>query len=81
MIIHDFSAHSETGKPTGPRFPDIEVELVGHDGNAFAVLGRVQRGLRKGGATHDDIEQFMAEAMSGDYDHLLRVCTEWVNVS
>ena len=44
------------------RFPEVVVELVGHDGNAFAILGKVSRALRKGGATKEEVDEFMAEA-------------------
>jgi len=58
---------------------DITVQLVGQDGNAFAVLGAVSKALRRGG--HSDlVDAYMSEAMSGDYDHLLQVSMEYVNV-
>ncbi len=31
-----------------PTYPHITVELTGHDGNAFAILGRVLQALRQG---------------------------------
>lgn len=58
-----------------------KVKLSGTDGNAFAVLGKVSTALRRHGhMTSDEIEEFMADAMSGDYDHLLRVCMDYVDV-
>jgi hypothetical protein len=72
------------------RYPDIEVELVGTDGNAFAILGTVKKALQRGlvadgsytaGEIADQVRQFMDEAMSGDYDHLLQTCMKWVSVS
>jgi hypothetical protein len=60
---------------------DIEVELVGHDGNAFAIMGKVKDALKRNGASSDDIDEYMKESMSGDYDNLLRTAMEWVNVS
>ena len=62
------------------RFPEVVVELVGHDGNAFAILGKVSRALRKGGATKEEVDEFMAEATSGDYENLLATCMRWVEV-
>jgi hypothetical protein len=61
------------------KFPDVTVELVGQDGNAFAILGRVAAALRKAGHT-DSVDEYMREAMSGDYDNLLRVTAQTVNV-
>jgi hypothetical protein len=60
---------------------DIEVELVGHDGNAFAILGKVSRALRNAGVKTDEITAFKAEATAGDYNHLLATCMRWVHVS
>lgn len=62
------------------RHPEITVQLTGHDGNAFAILGRVIAALRKGGATTAEVNEFQKEAMSGDYDHLLQTAMVWVNV-
>lgn len=62
-----------------PLYPDVTVKLVGEDGNAFAILGRVRRALRDAGHA-DAAQQFMTEAMSGDYDHLLRTAARYVEV-
>lgn len=58
----------------------IEVELIGHDGDAFAILGRVSREMKRAKVEKSIIDAFMAEAMSADYDNLLRVCMEYVEV-
>jgi hypothetical protein len=63
------------------KYPNIEVTLTGEDGNAFAILGAVRLALRKAGVSSDEIRTFIDEATSGDYDHLLATCMEWVNVS
>tara|TARA_R100000789_G_scaffold60093_1_gene57551 strand:+ start:236 stop:439 length:204 start_codon:yes stop_codon:yes gene_type:complete len=59
---------------------DIDVQLTGKDGNAFAILAAVVKGLKKAGASPVEVDEFQQEAMSGDYDHLLQVCMRWVNV-
>lgn len=61
------------------KFPDVTVPLVGEDGNAFSILGRVTKAMRKAGLSEEDIDAYMNEAMEGDYDHLLRVTMETVN--
>ena len=60
---------------------NITVELVGHDGNAFAIMGRVRSALKKAGATEEELTQYSNESMSGDYDNLLRVAMQWVEVA
>lgn len=65
---------------TDVKYPNIKVQLVGTDGNAFSILGNVKRELRRGGVSAEEQESFMEEAMSGDYDHLLATCMKWVDV-
>jgi len=62
------------------KYPEAEVQLTGEDGNAFAIMGAVMRGLRQAGATPVEVAEYQAEAMMGDYNNLLRVSMEWVNV-
>lgn len=63
----------------GIKYPEIEVTLVGEDGNAFAIIGRVSKALRRAKVEKSEIDLFTKEAMGGDYDHLLRTCMEWVD--
>jgi hypothetical protein len=70
------------------KFPDIDVQLTGNDGNAFAILGNVTKCMRRAKnedgssmCTTKDIDEFLDEARSGDYDKLLRTAMKWVNVS
>ena len=61
-------------------FPNVGVKLVGVDGNAFVIIGKVVRALKKAGASQDEIDKYKAEAKSGDYDNLLQVTMRWVDV-
>lgn len=61
------------------RYPEIHVRLVGEDGNAFAILGRVRKALQRGGVSRDEIEAFHTEATSGDYTKLLATVMQWVS--
>ena len=63
------------------KYPDVRVKLVGTDGNAFSILGNVVRIAKKHKVPQSDIDEFMKEAMSGDYDNLLSTCIKWFNVS
>lgn len=62
------------------KYPDIEVKLVGEDGNAFAIMGRVMRALENAGVPKEEIDQYYAESTSGDYDNLLATAVRWVSV-
>ena len=59
---------------------DVTVKLVGEDGNVFAIIARVSKALKKAG--HPDLaDEFMTKAFSADdYDHVLRITTEYVEV-
>lgn len=57
-----------------------EVKLSGSDGNSFMIMGRVMRELRIAGADVEYIDKYQTEATSGDYDNLLRVTMEYVDV-
>jgi hypothetical protein len=63
------------------KYPEIEVQLSGNDGNAFAIMGAVQRALRRAEIPQHEIEQYLNQSMNGDYDNLLRVAMNWVKVS
>jgi hypothetical protein len=64
----------------GPKYPDVHVRLIGEDGNAFAIVGRVQKAMRSSGISEDEIDLFRREAFAGNYDQLLQTCLEWVDV-
>ena len=56
------------------------VKLIGHDGNVFSIMGRVRIALMRYGADKEYIDRYLSEATSGDYDHLLFVSMEYVDV-
>tara|TARA_R110000764_G_scaffold169975_2_gene257071 strand:+ start:736 stop:930 length:195 start_codon:yes stop_codon:yes gene_type:complete len=58
----------------------VAVDLVGEDGNAYAILGRVQKALTRAGVDKAERDLYFQEATAGDYDHLLRVTMDWVEV-
>ena len=62
------------------KYPDIKVQLVGTDGNAYVIMGKVARALRAARVSAEEVSQFRNEATSGDYDHLLQTCMKWVDV-
>ena len=61
------------------KYPEVTVKLTGGDGNAFAVLGRCSEAARRAKVARSEIDAFLKEAMSGDYNHLLQTCMKWFN--
>ncbi len=62
------------------KYPEITVQLTGKDGNAFAIIGACLQAMRRAKLPQEERNKFQAEATSGDYDHLLATCMEWLNV-
>lgn len=62
------------------KYPDVSVQLTGKDGNAFNIMGEVNRALRRAGHV-EALEPFMAEATAAEsYDGFLQVVMRTVNV-
>ena len=49
----------------------VKMNLVGLDGNAFALMGAFKQQARREGWTKDEISSVLNECMSGDYEHLI----------
>jgi len=62
------------------KYPEIEVELVGQDGNAFFIMGAVTKALKSHGVSAEEVKEYTEECMSGDYNHLLQTTMAWVTV-
>ena len=53
-------------------------DLVGVDGNAFAVMGYVSNAMRRSGFTSKERDEYLADAQSDGYNHLLAVSVDMV---
>jgi len=51
----------------------VDLELVGLDGNAFAIMGAVQRASRHANWPPEAVSALLADMQSDRYDHLLQV--------
>lgn len=54
-----------------------KLKLVGLDGNAFAIMARASKALRRAGYTREEVDQYLREARAGDYYELLAVTMSW----
>lgn len=55
-------------------------KLIGTDGNAFAIVGRVKQALTKAGQK-ERASEFVTKAFAcGSYDAVLALCMEFVEV-
>ena len=55
-------------------------DLVGVDGNAFSVMGYVAKALKREGL-RDKVDEMRKKAMSGDYNHLLTTCMDYLDMA
>lgn len=59
---------------------NVKVKLIGTEGNAFAVMGKVRQAMRRAGVSSVVLDEYTKEATAGDYDNLLRVTMDYVEV-
>lgn len=63
------------------KYPEIEVQLSGQDGNAFAIIGAVSVAIRRGVGS-SEAKAYSAEAMQTEsYDALLQHAMATVSVA
>jgi hypothetical protein len=63
------------------KFPDVEVGLIGEDGNVFNVIGKVKKALRAAGY-REGAEEFTREAFAcGSYDEVLQLVMNTVEIA
>lgn len=73
---------SDEHTSSNPKYPDVEVALVGEDGNAFNLIGLVSKALRRAKYPREEIDEFAKMAMSCEsYDELLQNIMRTVNVT
>ena len=59
---------------TNTNLKPVDLDFMSNvDGNIFAILAVWKGKARKAGYTFHDIKRVLDDAMSGDYDHALRV--------
>lgn len=65
---------------SGPKYPQVKVSLVGESGNAFAILGATTKAMKRAGLSKEQVDEYRADATSGNYDHLLATTMRYVEV-
>lgn len=53
--------------------------LVGINGNAYSIMGYVRAAMDDANMTNDDIDAYVKDATSSDYNHLLAVSCEMID--
>lgn len=65
---------------TDVKYPEITVNILGVNGNAFNILAICTSEMRKHKLPKSEIDTFFKEATSGSYDDLLCTVMKWFNV-
>ena len=63
-----------------PLFPNVKINLLGPDGNAYAIMGIIARILRQMGKPQSEINEVLKEMMSSDYKHLCEIASNYVTL-
>ena len=53
--------------------------LIGINGNAYNIMGYVRDAMHDANMTNDDIDAYVKDATSSDYNHLLAVSCEMID--
>ena len=53
--------------------------LVGINGNAYSIMGYVRVAMDDANMTNDDIDAYVKDATSSDYNHLVAVSSEMID--
>ena len=63
------------------KYPEVQFQLVGIDGNAFSILGKAQKEARRAGLSKEQIEEYVNEATSGDYNNVISTTMKFFDCS
>jgi hypothetical protein len=54
-------------------------DLVGINGNAFNIIAYVKESMKKEKKSKEEIDKYISEAQSGDYDNLVFVSVNMID--
>jgi IMP cyclohydrolase len=77
----DAELYDDHGWIGSVKHPEVMVQLSGQDGNGFGIVCKVKMALKRAGVSVEEQDEFFDEATSGDYDHLLQTCMQWVSIA
>ena len=55
-------------------------KLIGEDGNVFNLIGKASKVLKKEGMSKESLEMSEKCFRAENYDHVLRIIMEYVNI-
>jgi hypothetical protein len=58
----------------------VVADFEGERGNSMVLIGTLADSMRRAGRSKDEVNQFLKDAMSGDFDHLIDVLDQHADV-
>lgn len=58
----------------------MKYSLIGVDGNAYSIMGYTSKALKREGLS-DLVDEMIKKATSSDYNNLIRVCDEYIDIA
>jgi hypothetical protein len=58
----------------------FNVTATPRDGNAYSIMGAVQKAMKSAGATKEELTTYWEEATAGDYGNLISVSMHYVEL-
>lgn len=65
-------------KDERPKYPKILVDHPGLNGDGYGLVLTISSNLSAFGASLAEVDQFVDEAFSGDYDDLIQTAGRWI---
>lgn len=63
------------------KYPYITIDLAEVTGeNALTIIGKVSAILKENGSDKCEIDALYAQATSGNYENVLNVCRQYINI-
>lgn len=62
------------------KYPQVVVRNFGMDGNPLALIAECREAAKTAGLNPSLIKEFLNEAFSDDYDHVLQTCMIWFDI-
>ncbi len=63
-----------------PKYPAVKVKIVGTNLEALPIIKECRRAMREAELDNIEIETFTDEAVSGNYQNLMKTITDWFDI-
>jgi hypothetical protein len=61
--------------------PKLKLDIIGRDGNAFAIIERAKQVMKEAGKSKEEIDAMQEKAFAGSYGDILRMMSEMFEIT